>query len=95
MKIAAALPEAETLLRELEGFRVRISAAGHDTYGAWQDGAHDDLVLAVALACWYGEHEGTGSGFGYLGGVLFDFSEGRVLGRWDAFEERFVQAEGQ
>ena len=27
--------------------------------------------------------------------VLFDFSEGRVLGRWDPFEERFVQAEGQ
>lgn len=49
----------------------------------------------LALSCWYGEHEGTGSGFAYLGGMLFVFSEGRVLGRWDPFEERFVQAEGQ
>ena len=95
LRIAAALPEAETLLRELEGFRVRISAAGRDTYGAWRDGTHDDLVLAVALACWYAEHEGVGGGLAYLGGVVFDFSEGRVVGRWDPFDERFVQAEGQ
>lgn len=95
LRIAAALPEAETLLRELEGFRVRISAAGRDTYGAWRDGTHDDLVLAVALACWYAEHEGVGGGLAYLGGVVFDFSEGRVVGRWDPFEERFVPAEGQ
>jgi hypothetical protein len=28
----------------------------HDSYGAWREGAHDDLVLAVAVAAWYGEH---------------------------------------
>jgi hypothetical protein len=28
---------------------------GHDQHGAWREGTHDDLVLAVALACWYGE----------------------------------------
>ena len=95
LRIAAALPEAETLLRELEGFRVRVSAAGHDTYGAWRDGTHDDLVLAVALACWYGEHEGVGIAFAYIAGRLVDLSEGRVFGRWDAFEERFVRVEGQ
>ena len=54
------LPDAPVLKAELENFRVKISLAGHDTYAAgagdeWRQGAHDDLVLAVALACWYGE----------------------------------------
>jgi hypothetical protein len=30
-------------------------ATGHDSYEAWREGDHDDLVLAVALACWTGE----------------------------------------
>ena len=55
LKIARELPEAETLQRELLGFQVKITASAHDTYGAWREGAHDDLVLAVALACWYCE----------------------------------------
>jgi hypothetical protein len=32
---------------------------GHDSYGAGEDSRennHDDCVLAVAMACWYGEH---------------------------------------
>jgi hypothetical protein len=44
------------LVQELLGFEVRITSAGDDTYGAWHAGANDDLVLAVALACWWGEH---------------------------------------
>ena len=31
---------------------VKISETGKDSYGAWREGAHDDLVLAVALAVW-------------------------------------------
>lgn len=58
LKIASALPEAATLTRELLNFQVKISAeTAHDAYGAWREGSHDDLVLAVALACWYAEHE--------------------------------------
>jgi len=30
-------------------------ATGHDSYEAWREGDHDDLVLAVAMACWTGE----------------------------------------
>ena len=26
----------------------------HDSYGAWREGQHDDLVLALALALWAG-----------------------------------------
>jgi hypothetical protein len=40
------------------GGRSRITSHAHDIYGAWREGAHDDLVLATALACWYGERKG-------------------------------------
>jgi hypothetical protein len=56
MKIASALPEAEVLVKELLTFQVKITSNAHDTYGAWREGTHDDLVLALALAAWYGEH---------------------------------------
>jgi len=56
LAITAALPEAATLTRELLAFQVKISAeTAHDSYGAWREGSHDDLVLAVALALWAGE----------------------------------------
>lgn len=65
LRVAEALPEARTLTGELENFRVKISLAGHDSYGAgedWRVGNHDDLVLSVALACWAGEYS-AGEGF--------------------------------
>ena len=26
-------------------------------YGVWREDQHDDLVLATAVACWYGERQ--------------------------------------
>jgi hypothetical protein len=55
LKIAPDLEFAETLTRELRDFRVKVSLAGHDSYGVadeWRQGQHDDLVLAVSLAAW-------------------------------------------
>lgn len=52
LKIAAELPEAATLTRELQNFQVKITESANDTYGAWREGTHDDLVLALALALW-------------------------------------------
>lgn len=43
------LPLAKTFRRELIEFRVSYTAVGNATFGA-REGAHDDLVLAVALA---------------------------------------------
>lgn len=61
LKIAKALPEAQTLVDELVAFKVTIGSSGHDRYGndvgAWRENAHDDLVLATALACWYGQNK--------------------------------------
>jgi len=55
---APVLPEAATLVQELLAFQVKLTPQGHDTYGTWREGNHDDLVLAVALTCWYGEQGG-------------------------------------
>ncbi len=55
LRWAAELPEARTLERELTGFRAKITAALHDSYGH-RDGEHDDLLLALARAVWAGEH---------------------------------------
>jgi len=54
LKIANSLPEAATLVRELQDFEIKITDAANDTYGAWRVGAHDDLVLAVAMALYIG-----------------------------------------
>ena len=56
LKVAGSIPEARTLIEELLNFKVKIDPkTAHDSYEAWREGIHDDLVLAVALACWYGE----------------------------------------
>ena len=61
LKIAAGLPEAATLQAELLGFRVKIDpTTAHDSYAAWREGAHDDLVLALALAVWHAREVGSG-----------------------------------
>lgn len=49
LRIAASLPDAPVLLRELQDFRVRFTESGNATFNA-REGAHDDLVLALALA---------------------------------------------
>jgi hypothetical protein len=55
LKFAKDLPAVETLVQELLAFGVKISEQGHDSYGSWREGSHDDLVLALACAVWFGE----------------------------------------
>lgn len=61
LKVAAGLPLAATFTKELLNFKMKINLqTGHDSYEAWREGQHDDLVLAVALAVWYAE---VGAGY--------------------------------
>jgi hypothetical protein len=55
IKVAPTLPEAATLVRELTTFQVKITPAANEVFGAWREGQHDDLVLAVAIAVWQAE----------------------------------------
>jgi hypothetical protein len=58
LRVANQLPEAATLERELLTFRAKTPAAGAETVESWRERPHDDLVLAVAFACWLGEWTG-------------------------------------
>ena len=52
LKIAETLPLKDVLVKELLNFRVKINiSTAHDSYEAWREGDHDDLVLCVALSC--------------------------------------------
>ena len=55
---ASDMPLVETLQKEMLDFRVKISDNANDLYSA-REGAHDDLVLSLALALWFGEKYGN------------------------------------
>jgi hypothetical protein len=39
-------------------FKVKIDPeTAHESYSAWREAEHDDLVLAVALATWWAENK--------------------------------------
>lgn len=57
LRFAGDLDGRETLRHELLNFQATISATtGHDSYEAWREGDHDDLVLSLAMACWLAEY---------------------------------------
>ena len=51
LQVPTKLELAETLIDEMLNFRIRVNLEGAMTYEAWRSRDHDDLVLAVALAC--------------------------------------------
>jgi hypothetical protein len=59
VKFADDLPDKQTLINELINFKIKISTAGNDTYEAWREGQHDDLVLSIAIALWYANKFGA------------------------------------
>jgi hypothetical protein len=55
LKISNALQVAPVLERELLRFSLRHRAADEDLSDCWRENDHDDLVFAVAMACYYFE----------------------------------------
>lgn len=58
LRFASGLRLAPILRAELNNFKAKITASGHDAYEAgpatdWREGAHDDIVLALALPLWF------------------------------------------
>lgn len=51
---AADLDELDTLKDELGNFQVKNTTAGNEVF-LGREGKHDDIVLAAAIACWWGE----------------------------------------
>lgn len=60
LQIGKALPLADVLVQEMQAFKASTKlTTGHTSYAAdesWRENPHDDTVLAVALAAWYGEY---------------------------------------
>lgn len=52
LEISDRLPDAKILKKELQNFRMKINTNANLEFEAWRESDHDDLVLAVALACW-------------------------------------------
>jgi hypothetical protein len=52
LRIAAGLEHGANLVQEMSAMQVKISPSGHEQYAVWREGTHDDLVFAVAIACW-------------------------------------------
>ena len=50
------IPELKTLKDELMNFQYKINEqTGNVSFEHWRERDHDDMVLAIAIALWYGE----------------------------------------
>jgi hypothetical protein len=58
LQIAAGLKYGPALAEEMAAMEVKVTSAGREQFGAWREGTHDDLVFAVALACWGSKRTG-------------------------------------
>jgi hypothetical protein len=62
LKAAEGLALWPALRQEMQNFRRKIDLrTAHDSYEHWREGDHDDLVLAVCLACWGVMNPSTGA----------------------------------
>jgi hypothetical protein len=62
--IAEGMRDGAALVNEMAEMRVKRTGSARETYGVWRIGKHDDLVLAVALACWGVRRVGIGAADG-------------------------------
>jgi hypothetical protein len=70
LRIAEGLAEAPHLVRELVNFRVKVSAAGHDSYSNGGEAANDDLLCAGAMCAWAAQRGRRPGGYLMGGGPL-------------------------
>jgi hypothetical protein len=68
LRIAKELREAGSLIKELLDIRMTAKATGRVRMGADGCGEHDDLAIALALACWRAQ-KARGVGGGRLPGM--------------------------
>jgi len=61
-KVAADLDELSQFFKELRAFKIKVSSTtGHESFEGTRTDSHFDLVIAVALAVWFGEkHQESG-----------------------------------
>jgi hypothetical protein len=55
LKVAPDLPDTELLAKELSNFRLQRVSISEADAAEWRVNRNDDLVFAVALACWHAD----------------------------------------
>jgi hypothetical protein len=63
--IAKGLPEVQALVKELMDVRAKTRESGRVRMGADGSGQHDDLVIALSLACWKARRTSKKNSFGH------------------------------
>lgn len=56
LRFAEGLAHTEDLISEMMSFEMKFTAAANVTFESWREGAHDDLLLGLAVALWVGEY---------------------------------------
>lgn len=54
LRIAKGLDYRPILIEEIRTFTSKVSSERNETYAAWRENEHDDILLALSLAVWYG-----------------------------------------
>jgi hypothetical protein len=80
LKISKGINHLEELLDEISNFRVKITKAGNDTYEAWRETDHDDMVMSVAMATWYARRESPQN-------ILANAEVGEGIDEWDPLSD--------
>jgi len=62
LHIASGLKDGEALIKEMSEMRVKVRESGHEQFGVWGQGRHDDLVLSLSLAVWAARRAGPTCG---------------------------------
>jgi hypothetical protein len=61
LKVASEIPDSQTFITEMLNFKVKIDTkTAHDSYEAWREGIHDDIVLAAAIAIYVARKRNPG-----------------------------------
>lgn len=55
IRIPKSLKVIEQLKKEIQNFSMKISGNATTSFGALKSDIHDDLVMSLAMALWYGE----------------------------------------
>ena len=48
-------PLTAKLIKQLDGFRMKITKSANETFEAWRESIHDDIIMAIGLATWASE----------------------------------------
>ncbi|OPY56817.1 MAG: hypothetical protein A4E49_00161 [Methanosaeta sp. PtaU1.Bin112] len=88
-KVSNKLKLGPVLQAEMLNFKVKIDpVTAHDSYSAWRDNEHDDLVLSAALATWWAERQPKPLGpLSFTGGTKKPTWPGGTRGGGNWFEE--------